>query len=173
MNIRPHSKNGSVSKGSGKRNRTHLAVMLGAALIALLTFVGLSMRAVHVGASAQSDLSESAVRQINALIAEKESRTPAQQKIDSQLLYAAKMDRGEEIAEGIRTLDVKVAQDLIRKSGRVDAGPLVDDSNSRDDLALKNDESLATVDISGRIDGALLWTGITGVPPDFIDSDQS
>jgi hypothetical protein len=130
--------------------------MLGVALTATLTLVGLSMKAEHVGAAAQSDLSESAVRQINALIAEKESRSPAQQKIDSQLLYAAKMDRGEQIAEGVRTLDVKVTPDLIRKRSHVDAGPLVDDSKGRNDLALKSDESMVTVDISGRVDATLL-----------------
>jgi hypothetical protein len=33
-------------------------------------------------------ISQSALQQIGALIAEKEARTPAQQKIDSQLHYA-------------------------------------------------------------------------------------
>ena len=158
MNTRPHTKNNSIPGRPNRRekkSRTPLVVMLGVAMTAILTFVGLSMKAEHVGASAQSDLSESAVSQINALIAEKESRTPAQQKIDSQLLYAAKMDRGEAIADGVRTLDVKVTPDLIRKKSHVDAGPLVDDSKSRNDLALKSDESTVTVDISGRVDAAL------------------
>src|SRR5512143_2615282 len=51
------------------------------------------------------DLSVSAQQQIAALLAEKQLRTPAQQKLDSNLLYTAKMNRSEAIAEGIATLD--------------------------------------------------------------------
>jgi hypothetical protein len=53
-------------------------------------------------------LSPAVAQQIQALIAEKESRTPAQQKIDSQLLYALKMNRGESIANGVESLSVNV-----------------------------------------------------------------
>jgi hypothetical protein len=74
-------------------------------------------------------LSQSAAQQVQALIAEKESRTPAQQKIDSQLIYAAKMHRGESIAAGIQTLEVEVGADA--------AGMLtVDISASIDDQLL-------------------------------------
>ena len=41
-----------------------------------------------------------ALAQIDALIAEKDSRDAAQQKIDSQLLYAQRMDAGQPIADG-------------------------------------------------------------------------
>lgn len=57
------------------------------------------------------DISESAARQIQALIDEKERRTPAQQKIDSQLLYTIKMRRGETIAQGVQSLETDVAYD--------------------------------------------------------------
>jgi Subtilase family/Carboxypeptidase regulatory-like domain len=56
----------------------------------------------------EARISENVARQIKALDDEKESRTPAQQKIDSQLLYAGKMFRGQSIAEGIPTLEVDV-----------------------------------------------------------------
>src|SRR5438132_3768059 len=56
-------------------------------------------------------IATTAEQQIQALIAEKESRTPARQKIDSQLLYALKMHRGESIAQGIGKLDVNVGAD--------------------------------------------------------------
>ena len=46
-------------------------------------------------------ISAEALAQIEALIAEKDSRTPAQQKIDSQLLYEQKMESGQPIANGI------------------------------------------------------------------------
>ena len=66
-------------------------------------------------ASAQKEpgaqMSESAARQINSLIQEKESRTPAQKKIDSQLLYAAKENRGEKITNEVSTLEVNVNAD--------------------------------------------------------------
>ena len=61
-------------------------------------------------AAQQSDgLSPQVVAQINALMAEKASRTPAQRKMDSQLVYAAKMARGEQIASNVATLRVNLA----------------------------------------------------------------
>ena len=51
-----------------------------------------------------TDISPEVLAQITALIQEKESRTPAQRKIDSQLIYAIKMGRGEAIASGVETL---------------------------------------------------------------------
>jgi hypothetical protein len=68
-------------------------------------------------------------QQIQALLDEKEARTAAQQKIDSQLLYAIKMRRGETIAKSVPKLSVDVGAD--------DAG-------------------LVTVDITAIIDDQLL-----------------
>lgn len=48
-------------------------------------------------------LDQNAAAQIAALIREKESRTPAQRKIDSRLLYQYRMSRGLAIAEGVPT----------------------------------------------------------------------
>src|SRR5512135_3642873 len=58
-------------------------------------------------------ISQQAAAQIQALLAEKDARTPAQSKIDSNLLYAARMDRGQAIAAGITSLrtGVEVATD--------------------------------------------------------------
>jgi hypothetical protein len=42
------------------------------------------------------------------LIREKESRTETEKKMDSQLIYEAKMERGEAIADGVRRLDTDV-----------------------------------------------------------------
>src|SRR5215510_441771 len=47
------------------------------------------------GFAPQDGISDTALAQMAALIQEKESRTPAQQKIDSQLLYKLKMFRGQ------------------------------------------------------------------------------
>ncbi|MCP9494034.1 MAG: CSLREA domain-containing protein [Pyrinomonadaceae bacterium MAG19_C2-C3] len=55
-------------------------------------------------------LSADVLDQIAAMQQEKRSRTPEQDKLDSQLLQAVKMARGEQIADGVPTLltDVKV-----------------------------------------------------------------
>jgi hypothetical protein len=60
-----------------------------------------------------TELSPAAVAQIQALMAEKAARTPAQRKMSSQLIYASKMARGEAVANGaVRTLatDVEVKE---------------------------------------------------------------
>jgi hypothetical protein len=64
----------------------------------------------------ENKIDESVARQIKALDDEKESRTPAQQKIDSQLIYAGKMYQGQQIAAGVPTLEVDVG---LKDDGRV------------------------------------------------------
>src|SRR5262249_38652996 len=61
-------------------------------------------------------VSEKALRQIHALEEEKAARSPVQQKIDSQLLFARKMSRHEPIASGVPTLQVELDRD---EAGRV------------------------------------------------------
>jgi hypothetical protein len=56
-------------------------------------------------------ISAGALKQIAALEKEKESRTPTQQKIDSQLLYADKMRRGVPIADGVPVQRVDLDKD--------------------------------------------------------------
>jgi subtilisin family serine protease len=58
-------------------------------------------------------ISFQARQQIQALLAEKAARTPAQQKISSRLLYQRKMQRGKAIARGVPTLrsSVRVEDD--------------------------------------------------------------
>ena len=55
-------------------------------------------------------ISAAALKQIQALVLDKMSRTPVQRKIDSQLLYAARMSRGESIAAGVQSLNVSVEE---------------------------------------------------------------
>jgi hypothetical protein len=62
-------------------------------------------------ANAGGQISASALKQIGALEAEKSRRTPIQQKIDSHLLYADKMRRGESVAEGVPTQRLNLDQD--------------------------------------------------------------
>lgn len=75
-------------------------------------------------------VSSEVARQIGSLNDEKESRSPAQQKIDSQLIYASKMYRGEQIAAGVPTLEVEVG---LESDGRV----VVDITTVVDDQVLK------------------------------------
>lgn len=60
----------------------------------------------------QPRISESAARQIRSLVREKKSRTPGQRKIDTQLLYALKRQRGEAITNEVQTLEVDVKPDI-------------------------------------------------------------
>lgn len=53
-------------------------------------------------------LRESAVQQIQALMAEKATRTPAQRKIDSKLLYALKRQRGDALFRSVPNLRTRV-----------------------------------------------------------------
>ena len=65
------------------------------------------------GAPQEGRLSAEGVRQISALITEKESRTPTEQKIDSQLLQAIRESRGQQMAPGanLEPADVRVQAD--------------------------------------------------------------
>ncbi len=56
----------------------------------------------------QAGLPKSAADQIGALLLEKANRTPAQQKMDSQLVYAAKQKSGKAIAAGVTDLQPAV-----------------------------------------------------------------
>ena len=53
-------------------------------------------------------ISPQAMAQIQALLAEKASRTATQQKVDSQLLYARRIARRQQVAQGVATLSVDV-----------------------------------------------------------------
>lgn len=99
--------------GLNRSRRWWLALLCPLSLLSGLLFL---TRAPHTGVAAQGSadavkLSEGVQRQLKALLDEKATRTPAQQKLDSQLLYALKMRRGEEVAPGIRQLSVRVETD--------------------------------------------------------------
>jgi hypothetical protein len=66
-----------------------------------------------LGANGVSDLT---VQQIQALLMEKSARTPAQQKMDSQLLQAVRESRGQPMAAGVSLAPANVGTDV---SGRV------------------------------------------------------
>ena len=53
-------------------------------------------------------VSASATAQIAALLADKEQRTKAQQKVDSQLLYGARLSAQRDAAPGVPTLELNL-----------------------------------------------------------------
>lgn len=59
----------------------------------------------------ETKLEPETMRQIHALIRDKESRSPVQQKIDSQLLYANKLRQRPDTAVEVPTLQVNVGAD--------------------------------------------------------------
>jgi uncharacterized protein (TIGR03437 family) len=92
------------------------------ALLLLVLILAITLPRIinsNVSAQAVTDkvISVAVEQQIRALVEEKNSRSVVQQKIDSQLLYAMKMYRGEEIAPGINQITVNVETD---SNGRTD-----------------------------------------------------
>src|SRR4051794_62744 len=70
-----------------------------------------TLMAPRVRAQFLNEISPEAMQQIQAIQAEKGSRTGVQKKIDSNLLYALKMERGQPVAAGIPTLATGVQAD--------------------------------------------------------------
>ena len=97
IRIRPLLLQWSVAVGM---NRTCHVLLL------LLAVAGLC--ATSVSASDRTPLPQSALRQIEALMIEKSSRSPVQQKISSRLWYASKMRRGDAVASGVARLRSRV-----------------------------------------------------------------
>lgn len=68
---------------------------------ALIGVLGLLPGLLGASRAAAEPLAASARQQIQALVAEKESRTPTQRKMDSQLVYALRLSRGQPVAQGV------------------------------------------------------------------------
>src|SRR5215470_14948740 len=85
----------------------HFALPLACAIAAIT-----AASAGRVGAAAPqgsaSGIAPEALAQIEALIREKDTRSPVQQKIDSQLLYELRMKQGVPVANGIQRVETDV-----------------------------------------------------------------
>ena len=86
-----------VRGASVPRRRVFLPLGAAAVAAALLVWPVLARQQP----AEEAELSPELLQQIEALIAEKAQRTPAQQKVSSQLLQAQKIQRGEPIADGV------------------------------------------------------------------------
>src|SRR5262245_13080357 len=123
MNRTARSKPAALTTQKQLNRRRIMRWLLTSTLI-IFSVVGLSLAGwlfsngvPGAGATAKQDyISPQALAQIEALIREKDSRTGAQQKMDSQLIYELKMRRGAMIAEGVRTLETNVPYN---KQGKV------------------------------------------------------
>ncbi|HKC84373.1 MAG TPA: hypothetical protein VKG02_00275, partial [Blastocatellia bacterium] len=107
----------AVSKAitSSLRHKRALGITAGLLLAAALgvAFSPLSLLlsgSVAAQGEEKTRISETALRQIEALMQEKESRTPEQKKIDSQLLYRLKQKRSGRIAPGVENLVIGVQE---------------------------------------------------------------
>ena len=82
----------------------------------LLFLVLILQCAQRLSAAPPTDISPNALVEIGALLGEKASWTPAQSKLDSQLIHAAKRHRGQAFAPGAPNLRLDVA---LQPDGRV------------------------------------------------------
>src|SRR5262249_17212210 len=95
--LRPRSAH--VGTGSMKPSPRALAA-------ALVAATGVTFGAL--GRQDVAGIAPEALAQIDALLREKETRTPGERKIDSQLLYAMRMRQGLPAAPGVPTLAVDI-----------------------------------------------------------------
>ncbi len=99
---------------SSHHNRGIKAGLLLAATLSVGVAFSPLLRLISGSVAAQGEekvrISQNALGQIESLIREKETRTPEQKKIDSQLLYRLKQKRGGQIAPGVENLAIGVRE---------------------------------------------------------------
>ena len=86
----------------------HFALPLACLIAAMTAASGRAGAAAAPPQTAASDIAPEALAQIEALIREKESRSPVQRKIDSQLLYEMRIKQKVPVANGIQTVETDV-----------------------------------------------------------------
>ncbi len=73
-------------------------------MTSFLLIIGITMAKATAQSTGDVPLSRTAAAQIQALVQEKQSRNPAQQKISSALLYTAKARRGDALLRSVPSL---------------------------------------------------------------------
>jgi hypothetical protein len=96
--------------------RKPTAWVLSLAMLGGLAVIGPAAAPASAAAAHTAEpIPASAAQQIATIEADKERRTPAQQKIDSQLIYEAREDRGQAAVVGVPSLRTNVAQQPDRR----------------------------------------------------------
>ena len=101
--------------------QNRLSTMRSLALVQYAVTLGIGMMLwstlmLGIAATQQRQLSNEAPQQIQALLDEKAARTPAQQKMDSNLLLEMKMGRGEVILHAVPALQTGITMDAEGKT---------------------------------------------------------
>ncbi len=87
--------------------RALLGVRITCILTAVVLLLGKAFAAESIGANTQA--------QIASLLVEKESRTPAQRKLDSQLIYFSKQTRNQAITPAVVALQTSIEADAVKR----------------------------------------------------------
>src|SRR3954471_8040489 len=97
-----------MKRRAGRRT-VQMAIVTAVLALGLGTTTSSSRLAARGGQQPEDNgIQPEARAQIEALLREKETRTPAERKIDSQLLYARRMQQGLPVAPGVQTLEVDI-----------------------------------------------------------------
>ncbi len=126
--------------------RTRLTRQL--AQTTLVTAIALAALAAPAAAQTTDALPEAAAQQVRELLADKQQRTPAQQKISSHLLYGAKVKLGLPITENVKSLMSPLSS---RDDGRVDVDIIGDKTAALSELILNNGGLIPNPTTTGRV----------------------
>ena len=88
--------------------RRRVLSLLAAGLLPLALAIPAVAQQARAASSGIEGVAPEAMAQIQSLLADKERRTKAQQKLDSQLIYAARMDSRREVAPGVPVQEVSL-----------------------------------------------------------------
>src|SRR6185503_8805590 len=138
---------------ANRASKQSLHILLAISVIALavltLNILPSTIRTARAAQAQGAKISDSALSQIRSLMEAKLARTPEQQKIDSNLLAAIKVNRGEAIAANAPDLrpDVRLEADgkvLVDITAKVTNGLLeqIKASGAEDILAFKQYDSI-------------------------------
>jgi hypothetical protein len=113
---------------------------------------GILISPLFRAASAQQNgaqLSAAAQRQIAALLAEKNSRSSAEKKLDSQLLYAIKARRGDPVTSGGEVRSLRTAEGIAKT-----------DAQDRVLVDIKGDPAKQVIESIGKVGGEVVYANL-------------
>jgi subtilisin-like proprotein convertase family protein len=132
--------------------RRRLRFFAAISLLLALAAGGLLISSLFRAASAQQNgaqLSAEAQRQIKALLNEKKSRSSAEKKLDSQLLYAMKARRGEPLTAGGEVRSLRTAEGIVKT-----------DAQDRVLVDIKGYPAKEVIETIGKIGGEVVYANL-------------